>query len=256
MTVETRSEYEQLSELERARIDDEIQEDLVEHLYRSAKPGLVVALISSSIVFALLYHSANRFWLITWFMGFNTTVLSIVVLVLAYRHFKFKLKRQTWALLQEVLTSLCTLFWGVGFFLNMQDFSHQIASLAFLSMIASAFSIMTVGIFGFCIVCVSSVLMPAAIWFFLQEPIAYKLWGGVIVLCEFFLLGMNKRSTEWLINSLKLSKMLASFTHQASHDLLTDLPNQRLLVQLIDAAIEQAKAASRALGLFVWPSIA
>ena len=46
------------------------------------------------------------------------------------------------------------------------------------------------------------------------------------------------------MHSLKLSKMLASFTHQANYDLVTDLPNQRLLTQYIEDTIEKIKTSN------------
>lgn len=244
-----RTQYQELSDLEQLKIHAEIQEDLIDHLYRSAKPGLIVACLVSSVVFALLYRSAPFFWLMTWFFGFNITLLLVFLLVIVYEKFRFKWSKFRWALAHEILATLCTIFWGSGFFFNTQDFPHQIASLAFLCMIASSFSMLTVGIFGLSIACISGVLLPPAIWFIIQEPMSYKLGGCIIILYEFFLLGMNRRSTQWLIESLKLSKMLASFTHQANHDLLTDLPNQRLLSQMVETAIHHAQETQKNFGV-------
>lgn len=247
--MDIQTDYQQLSNLEREKIEIEIQEDLVSRFYVATRTGLITGFFASFLVLAFMYYVAPFQYLMIWFTGL-TFVQSLALCVdWAYRKEKIKWQPKTWSLLYKVLSVICTVFWGVGFFLNMQDFEHQLGSLAFLCMVASSFSTATVGLFKLCIVCVSCLLLPSAAWFFLKQAISYKLTGLVIVLYLLFLLGMNRRSTAWIINSLRISKMLASFTHQASHDLLTDLPNQRLMVQLIETAIEKAKGAQQGFGL-------
>ncbi len=247
--MDVKSGYEQLSDLERSQIDNEIQEDLVVHLYQSARPGTIVASFISMVVFALFYRSADLRILIAWFAGFNFTLILILALDFGYRKFYATWNSRQWGLAHALLMVVCTAFWGGSFFLDhTKDLIHQFLSLGLLCMAASSFSMVTVGMFRLCLVSISCILLPMATWFFLQS-LYYRLGGAIIVLYLIFLLGMNRRSTEWLIDSLKLSKMLASFTHQASHDLLTDLPNQRLMVQIIETAIEKAKTTQQGFGI-------
>ncbi|MBP6103598.1 MAG: GGDEF domain-containing protein [Gammaproteobacteria bacterium] len=243
--------YQALSDLERTQIEHTIEDDLVVHLYQSTRSGTAVAVFVSMVVFALFYRTASFGILIAWFIGFNLTLLLVFLLDLAYRKFgsNSKLNNRQWGLIYAGLIVVCTMFWGASFFLDsMQDPTHQFLSLAVLCMAASSFSTITVGMFRLCIISTGCILLPTATWFLMQT--SYHRLGGIFIVLYFvFLLTMNRRSTEWLIHSLKLSKMLASFTHQASHDLLTDLPNQRLMVQIIEAAIEKAKSTQQSFGI-------
>ena len=247
--MDVQADYQKLSDLERQKIETEIQKDLLERFYVSTRTGLITGFFGSFIVLAFIYHLAPFHYLMLWFTGLTCTQCLALCLDWAYRKKKIKWKPKTWSLLYKVLSVICTVFWGLGFFLNIANFEYQLASLAFLCMVASTFSTATLGLFKLCIICVSFLLLPAAIFFMLEPLFVYLLAGIVIILYLISLLGMNKRNTVWLIDSLKLSKMLASFTHQASHDLLTDLPNQRLMVQLIDSAIEKAKSTQQSFGI-------
>ncbi len=241
--------YKQLSELEQAQVESDIEKELIEHLYKAARPGSITAFLTSIVVFILFYNYTNFSYLVDWFIGFNLTLLLVVILDIYYRKFKDKIDIQTWGFAHSFLIVLCTAFWGSCIFFDPHDFVHQFILLALLCMVASSFSMVTVGMFKLCIVCIGFVLLPVASWFFFQHDLYYKL-GGAIIFCYFiFLIGMNRRSTEWFRNSLKLSKMLASFTHQANHDLLTDLPNQRLLVELLEESINKAKSNQHSFGV-------
>ena len=44
--------YQQLSDLERAQIENEINTDLVAHFYRAARPGAIVTCFISLVVFS------------------------------------------------------------------------------------------------------------------------------------------------------------------------------------------------------------
>lgn len=244
-----RADYQQLSDLERSKIELDIRGDLVEHFCRSTRSGIIAGGLSSCVAFALLFSHTNLTYLLSWFGALSLIHGLALLLDLAYKRQAFMWTRERWAIAYEGLSVACTVFWGLGFFLSLQDFSHQIASLAFLCVIASSFATATVGVFSLCVISVGFILVPAAGWFLLQRSFYYE-WGALfIILYYIFLLGMNKRSTQWFIESLKLSKMLASFTHQANHDLLTDLPNQRLLIHMVEAAIHRAEETQRNFGI-------
>lgn len=108
-------------------------------------------------------------------------------------------------------------------------------------MVAASFSMATVGMPVLCNICINCVLLPATVQFFLDNNFHYKFGGIFILLYILFLAGINRQSTVWLKNSLKLANMLAYSTHQANFDLLTDLPNQRLLTKYIEEAIAKMK---------------
>jgi diguanylate cyclase (GGDEF)-like protein len=64
-----------------------------------------------------------------------------------------------------------------------------------------------------------------------------------------FMLGINRRSTVWFKDSLALKLENSLVSYQASHDLLTHLPNKRLLPQYIEAAIESVKGTTNIFAL-------
>ena len=143
------------------------------------------------------------------------------------------------------MTVLTTIFWGSSILFNPQDIHQQFILLAFLFMAAGSLSVVTVGEFWLCVISVCCILLPVAGWLLLNDDYFYKTGGATVFVYIFFLLGMNYRSTKWLIHSLELSKMLASFTHQANYDLVTDLPNQRLLTQYIEETLAKTKESGK-----------
>src|SRR4029079_11653947 len=64
-----------------------------------------------------------------------------------------------------------------------------------------------------------------------------------------FLLGTNARSTRWFVDSLKLKLENTLVSYQANHDILTNLPNHRLLPQFLESTIEYAKSTQTSFSL-------
>lgn len=235
------SHYQQVSDLEQLKIDAEIKDELVDHLYKSIKLGTIGAFFAASVFFALFYNPERFFLITSWFSGFCITLILMAALNVSYTRSKEKFNISTWNFAFSFLMVITTIFWGASILFNPTNISQQFILLAFLFMASGSFSVSTVGAFPLCVMCVCCILFPTTIWLLLNDNFYYKIGGATVVVYVFFLLGMNYRSTKWLVHSLELSKKLASFTHQANHDLLTDLPNQRMLAQYVEDSIATVK---------------
>jgi diguanylate cyclase (GGDEF)-like protein len=110
-------------------------------------------------------------------------------------------------------------------------------------MTATAFVIVSVGIFKLCVVSVSCILVPVIIWIFMHNSFYYTVGGFFMILYNMFLLAMNYRSTKWLKNSLKLTRILAA------HDQLTGLANRSLLYQLFEMALAKRNSNSNQIAI-------
>jgi len=238
------AETDQLSQLERTKIQNEIAEELVDHWFKAASTGVCVAFVAGSSFFALFYHRANILLLSLWLFGLCVAILGIAGLNFSYKRFKTKFSTQQWNFALSCFVVATTFFWGSTILFNPDDMVQQFILLAILFIAAASFSIITVGMFYVSVMCVSFILFPVAAWFFLKGAFYYDIGGIFVLIYIIFLSGMNFRSTKWLIHSLQLSKMLSSFTHQANHDLLTDLPNQRMLAQYIENSIKTVTATN------------
>lgn len=234
-------EYKQISALEKNQISEEIKQDLVDHWYKAAQSACLAACLLSISTFAFFYKYTNTTFLISWVTGFNLTLLFILFLDYSYKHYKFKMSVQMWEFALSGSVILCSIFWGICIFFNPPDEIHQFFLLALMFIVAACFALAAVGMFRLTVVLVSFCLFPIAIWFLLQHDFYYRLGAAFIFCYAFFLLVMNYRSSVWLVNSLKLKLENAFFTYQANHDLLTDLPNQRLLTVYLEDFIKENK---------------
>jgi len=92
-------------------------------------------------------------------------------------------------------------------------------------------------------------LVPLIVWCLHLGGIFYNIIAAYSAIYMFFMFGINHRSTQWFKDSLKLKLENNLVSYQANHDLLTDLPNQRLLPQYVDSAIQSVKGTGSAFAL-------
>lgn len=232
MVIE-QEEHQQLTESERLQVENNIKEDLVEHLYRSVPSGVTTVFLSCTAVFWFFYDQSLSVFLTVWLMSFYIALGSIAILFFVYKKNKYKLPVYYWQHFLSFLLICCGILWGTCLFFNPSDQIHQLGLLGVLLMVSASLSMATVGIFFLGCICVIAILSPLAIWLFSEADFYHQLGGVFVSLYAIFLLGMNYRSTQWLINSLRLKIENTYFTYQANHDLLTGLPNQRLLSQYL-----------------------
>lgn len=230
----------QITQQEKNRIDNEIKDELVDHWFKAAPIGVPLAFCAAGSFFIFFYDHHILLPLSVWLSGLCFTLILIASLHFFYNRYKSKLPIKTWHTILSCLVYLTTVFWGSTILFAPSDITQQFILLVILFIAAASFSLITVGTFVVSVISVCFILLPVAAWFFLKDDFYYDIGGIFVIIYIVFLSGMNFRSTKWLIHSLELSKILASFTHQANYDLLTDLPNQRLLANYIEKAVFNA----------------
>jgi len=242
-------DYKQVTAIEKRQIDGQIKQDLVEHLYKSNVTAVVTGVLTSICFFMYYYNHAGFTQLVSWFVGFNLVLSYIAGITILYRKNRNLFDVHTWEIALALGIVSCALFWGASVLFSPDDLTHQYLLFAILFMLSAAYSMGTVGLFYLGVACLCSILIPITVWCFVQRDFYYNLGGSFVILYFVFLMGMNKRSSEWLKASLKLKLENSYFTHQANHDLLTDLPNQRSLLRLIENAIRQRRNTNQGFAL-------
>lgn len=242
--------YEQLTRLEKYELDKALEGDLIGHLYKGVPTGVTLASFGSAATFAFLYTQQNKTLLIPWLMTFYATSIVLIGLNYVYLKNTEKYSNQFWKMAISIPLVFFTILWSICLFFLPEPILLRYILLAVLFMVAACFSMATVGNFVLNTVCVLVVMLPVATLFFINEDFNQKLGGMFVIIYILFLLGMNRKSTEWLINSLKLSRILVSVSHNATHDPLTDLFNQRVLNKSIETFIETAPKESFAVVCF------
>lgn len=229
----------QLTESERSQIEGNIKEDLVEHLYRSVPSGVTTVGMACTAVFFFFYHQAPALFLKVWLASFYIALSAIAILFFLYKKNKHRLPIQYWQQFLSFFLICCGVLWGTCIFFNPSDQIHQFALLGVLFMVSASLSMATVGIFILSCISVLVILSPLIIALALHEDFYYQFGGVLVSLYAIFLLGMNYRSTQWFIRSLRLKIENSYVTYQANHDILSGLPNQRLLSHYLEEIIQK-----------------
>ncbi len=232
----------QISAEERAQVSRQVKVELLEHLYAGCLPGVIVAIPLGIGIFINFYKHTPFPPLLAWYIVYNLGIVSLAALFFAYTRYKSKISSDTWLLAYSINMSICASLWGVSVFLIPTDnlLSQYIALIA-LFLLTPGYATGTIGQFKLCIFTLSIIIVPLIVWSLLKGAFFYNMIAGFSVLYLGFLISINKRSTQWFIDSLKLKLENTLVSYQANHDLLTDLPNQRLLPQYIESAIKAVK---------------
>lgn len=239
--MNTDFKIEAISKQEKQDIEADIKIGIIDRWFESGYPGVIAGFILSTAFFVLYYNSANIFLLSLWLGGYYFFLFLVFSLIFYYKKFKLKLEVQKWNLAVCVIVPIFAVFWGITIFFNPHDEIQSFILVTILVMIAACFSMFSVGMILECFLCVSLILSPVSVWLFLQSGFYYKVGAIFIIVPMIFFIQMNRLSSKWFLSSLKLSRMLASSTHLAHYELLTDLPNQRLLTKYIEESISTAK---------------
>jgi len=238
-----------LTENEKLQVEQKVAQNLVHHLYKSTLSGAFTGCLANLCIFVYLYFFTALVnpWLIPWVAGFNLTLVLLVILYIRYNHYmannpepnKTQLLRWKWLFFSFIVA--CSIFWGslVGFIAT--NIIAQFLIITMLVMLASAYSMGTVGSSGLCAATLVCMLSPLCLWSIRHGSIHYIIGGIFVFIYYLYLLGMNSRSTKWLIDSLRLEIENSLFTHQANHDIITGLPNYRPLMLHIENCITNSK---------------
>jgi len=226
---------------EKVQIKQQVKAELIEHLYRGCLPGTISGIPVGIAVFIDFYKHTPNSLLIPWFIAYNLALLALTLLYFTYNKYKNNYRLETWLVAYSVVMSICAVMWAIAVFLIPDNITRQYFAFIALFLIATGYSTGTIGQFFLCLITLSIIVVPLVVWCFLKGTIFYNLVGSFSLIYIGFMVSINRRSTLWFKDSLKLKLENTLVSYQANHDLLTDLPNQRLLPQFIESAIQLVK---------------
>lgn len=239
----------QISEQEKIQISKQVQTDLVEHLYEGCLPGTISGFVSSMTFFMMFYGYTPLNLLLSWVVLFNIMMTSLTVLYFVYKKQKLFYEPQTWQLAYAIAMTGCAISWIPMVLLMPHELTRQFLAIIVTFMVASGYAIGTIGVFYLCAITLTFIAGPAIIWCITQGDVFHYLLALTCLIYSGFLLGTNARSTRWFVDSLKLKLENTLVSYQANHDVLTNLPNHRLLPQFLEASIEYAKSNNTSFSL-------
>lgn len=225
----------QLSNYEKNQIAFQVKAELIEHLYQGCLPGTISGVPVGIAVFVGYYNHTSTFSLITWYVIYNLALLSLTVLYFFYKHDKQKKDLNKWLYSYGIMMSICATIWGASVFLMPDTLIRQYFAFIVLFMVATGYATGSIGVFELCVTTLLIIVTPLIVWCFLQQTLFYNLVGSFSIMYIFFMCSINRRSTKWFKESLELKLENTLVSYQVNHDLLTNLPNQRLLPQYLDS---------------------
>lgn len=236
--------HKQLSEEEKIQINQHVLADLVEHLYEGCLPGTIAGVGASIAFFLMFYGYTPLNYLIAWVVIFNIMMLSLTGLYFFHKYNRSSHEPIIWQHAYTVIMTGCALAWTPMVLLMPDDLTRQFLALIAVFIVASGYAIGTIGHFYLCIITVILLVFPAIIWCVLKVDVFHYLIALFSLLYSGFLIGTNLRSTKWFKDSIKLKLENTLVSYQANHDILTELPNHRMLPQFIQTAIEYSMTAN------------
>lgn len=242
--MELVADQRQISTEEKVQINQQVKAELIEHLYQGCLPGTVSGIPVGIAIFIDFYKYTSNSSLIPWFIAYNLALIGLTLLYFVYKKYKNQYSLSTWLIAYSIVMSVCALMWAIAVFLIPDNITRQYFAFIALFLIATGYSTGTIGQFFLCLTTMIIIVVPLVIWCFLKGTIFYNLVGSFSLIYIGFMVSINYRSTQWFKDSLKLKLENTLVSYQANHDLLTNLPNQRLLPQYIESAIQAVKNTS------------
>lgn len=232
------ADQKQITEAERNLINKHVKEELIEHLYQGCLPGTISGMVASAAIYLDYYRYTPTNLLNMWVITFNLMMLSLTALYFCYKKFKPKYDLITWERGYSLMMTGCAISWVPIIYLLPDDLSRQFLALIALFLATTGYATGTIGQFSLCVVTLNIMLLPLIAYCLYKGGIFYNIIAAYSAIYMSFMFGINQRSTRWFKDSLKLKLENNLVSYQANHDLLTDLPNQRILPQLVQSAIK------------------
>lgn len=235
-------EHKHITNDEKAQVTRQVRVDLIDHLYQGCLPGTVTGMVVSVGLSLDYYGYTPTHLLVAWIIGFNIMMVALSGLYFCYVKFKNKFSYDFWEYAYSIMMSGCALSWVPGIYLLPDNTTRQYLALLAIFMSTTGYATGTIGQFYLCIVTLNIILDPLIIWAFLKGGLFYNIVATFSLIYMLFMIGINLRSTKWFKDSIKLKLENTLVSYHANHDLLTDLPNQRLLPQYLESAISYVKS--------------
>lgn len=243
------ADQKQISTDEKKQINNQVKIDLVNHLYEGCLPGTFSGLAGSTAIFLDYYHYAPTYLLINWYITFNLSMVLLTSLYIIFVKRKDLMTYASWEKVYSIVMIGCAALWVPCIYLLPEVLTRQVVGLIGLFIVTTGYATGTIGQFRLCFATLTILLLPLISWCLYKGGIFYDVIAAYCVTYYLFLLGANRRSTLWFIDSLKLKLENTLVSYQANHDLLTNLPNQRLLPRYIESALNQIKQTENTFAL-------
>ncbi len=238
--MELNAEQKQITAEERDQIDVQVKADLLDHLFQGCLPGTITGLVVSVALFFNYYGYTPLRELIAWIVAFDFMMLTLSALYFSYNYYKSAFSLSRWESAYSLLMAGCALAWVPGIYLMPDNMTRQYIALLALFMATTGYATGSIGQFKLCVASLTIILLPLVAWCLIKGGVFYNIVAAFTLIYMSFMIGINHRSTRWFIDSIKFKLENTLVSYQANHDLLTGLPNQRLLPQMIDQAIKQS----------------
>lgn len=230
---------------ERHQINEQVKSELIDHLYAGCVPGTITGMVASIALFADYYGFTPLPLLIAWMVGFNFMMVALSCLYFLFMKNKARFSLTTWENSYSIMMCGCAISWVPIILMLPDDSTRAYIALIAYFLATTGYAIGTIGVFSLCIITLNILLLPLIATSFIKGGLLYNIVGLYSLIYMAYMIAANLRSTIWFKESLKLKLENTLVSYQANHDLLTRLPNQRMLPQYLDAAITQAKATRK-----------
>lgn len=243
------ADHKQITDDERQLINSQVKAELVEHLYQGCLPGTISGMVASAAIYLDYLGYTSHQLLNIWLVTFNLMMVMLSALFFLYKKYNNRLSQATWERSYSIMMVGCALSWVPIIYLLPNDATRQYLALIALFLATTGYATGTIGQFFLCVATLNIMLLPLIGWCLLRGGIFYNIIATYSVIYMSFMFGINHRSTRWFKDSLKLKLENSLVSYQANHDVLTDLPNQRLLPQFIQSAINAVSKTAGTFGL-------
>lgn len=264
---------------EQQEIDQKIEFETAKSFHKMVKLGVFANILSALFYVLAIYHFAKPVLIISWYILLCASNLVIILWANQFEFSRITRKKITKFRkgFFYILTFICLIWSSIGILFMSEGINQQMTTLFFLSAVLICFSFATAIDLHIVVSCIVCLLAPTILYHLYLTPffnpydsknlsmsiidsflvlgifVLIACFVGNKIVLKIFRLGyenallsrklenMNiligrrvRKRTEKLEQSLKL------VTYQATHDLLTALPNERLLYEQIYAATKRA----------------
>src|SRR5690242_12368326 len=97
----------QISANDKAQIEKQVKDELIEHLYQGCLPGTVSGMVASVVLYFDYHGYIPQNLLVIWFIVFNLMMFSLTALYFTFKKFKSRLNLVKWEWTYSILMTGC-----------------------------------------------------------------------------------------------------------------------------------------------------
>lgn len=189
---------------EEKKIYEKAFAEQVDVLYRNLYISTPMNFLCATIVFVALYRIPHTYLLFYWFLAILSTSILRLAHTAIYLYDKKATKLRYYLFL--LLTGITAIIWGMAGFILMAD-ANSVERMVVIVIIAGLAAVGVQSLqasLASCLIYINLIILPAALWIFLQNNSSYTLLGISILLYLFFNILISVRQYWFMENTLKL----------------------------------------------------